>query len=134
MVKWIIQLVVVVVVVVVVGEVVVDWKFFNQELIILVVWSLVVIWSWSHCGRPCCEGVALERIQLRVHIGKVPLLVDNLAWGGWLITIGYDPDSLGFVGCDGIKGQCLQIYSVVNMMISPCSIWSLWKLPLPLFL
>ena len=81
MVEWVIKLVVVVVVVV---EVVVDWKFFNQGLIIiLVVWSLVIIWSWSHCGWPCCEGVALERVQLRVHIDKVPLLVDNLAWGGW---------------------------------------------------
>ena len=80
MVKWVIELVIVVVVGGG-GEVVVNWKFFNQWLII---WSLVVIWSWSHCGRPCCEGVALERIQLRVHIGKVPLLVDNLAWGGWL--------------------------------------------------
>ena len=87
MVKWVIELVVVVVVVVVevvvvvvvvVVEVVVNWKFFNQWLIVLVVWSLVVIWSWSHCGWPC-EGVALERIQLRVHIDKVPLLVDNLA-------------------------------------------------------
>ena len=68
MVKGVIELIVVVVV-----EVVVYWKFFNQWSIIL-----VVIWSWSHCGRPC-EGVALERIQLRVHIDKVPLLVDNLA-------------------------------------------------------
>ena len=77
MVKWVIELIVVVVVVavkVVVVEVVVYWKFFNQWSIIL-----VVIWSWSHCGRPCCEGVALERVQLRVHIDKVPLLVDNLA-------------------------------------------------------
>ena len=85
MVEWVVELIVVVVYIVVVDVVklVVHWKLFNHWSIILVVWPLVVIWSWSYSGWSCCEGVALERVQLGVHIGKVPLLVDHLAWGGW---------------------------------------------------
>ena len=83
MVEWVVELVVVVIVVVDVVKLVVHWKLFNHLLIILVVWPLVVIWSRSYGGRPCCEWVALERVQLGVHIGKIPLLVDHLAWGGW---------------------------------------------------
>ena len=71
--EWVVELIVVVVDIV---KLVVHWKFFNHWSIILVVWPLVVIWSRSYGG---CEGVALERVQLRVHIDKVPLLVDNLA-------------------------------------------------------
>ena len=85
MVEWVVELIVVIVdnVVVDVVKLIVHWEFFYHWSIILVVWPLVVIWSWSYSGWSCCEGVALERIQLGVHIGKVPLLVDHLAWGGW---------------------------------------------------
>ena len=55
---------------------VVHWEFFDHRS---VVWSLCVVWSRSPRGRSRCERVALERVQLRVHVDEVAALVDNLA-------------------------------------------------------
>ena len=60
----------------VVVEMVVHGKFFDHRS---VVWSLRVVWSRSPRGRSRCERVALERVQLRVHVDEVAALVDNLA-------------------------------------------------------
>ena len=60
----------------VVVEMVFHWEFFDHRS---VVWSLRVVWTRSPRGWSCCERVALERVQLRVHVDEVAALVDNLA-------------------------------------------------------
>ena len=60
----------------VVVEMVVHWEFFDHWS---VVWSLRVVWTRSPRGRSRCERIALERVQLRVHVDEVAALVDNLA-------------------------------------------------------
>ena len=63
---------------------VVHWEFFDHRS---VVWSLRVVWSRSPRGRSRCERVALERVQLRVHVDEVAALVDNLACKRWAVRI-----------------------------------------------
>ena len=55
---------------------VVHWEFFDHRS---VVWPLRVVWSRLSCGWSRCERIALEWVQLRVHVDEVAALVDNFA-------------------------------------------------------